>query len=383
MRIFPTTAIYRNFAFPRSDKKVFYVVPLTSYMSVTTKNCSDLLFSNIINKNLQNQNTESNLSKNMSKYEPRKSIYVLGIVIAAVVLLSTTMIYYNPPVQDVPKFTDRRKHQVRVSVNSEIALSQSMKTIYEQICLIDKEKTDLIKNIDFQSTTNDELRDLFHQIIMNPHIGRCTTLQRFGGFYRSDCKYWDGQKFMCMPDVYEDIENNECLIYSFGIANDYSFEQALGLLGCKVFTFDPYVRYPPKIAKNVYFEKLGVANRNDPPNLLKTLSSIFSAKNHSNTKITYLKIDIEGNEIDGLDEWLKSGALDNVQQIALEYHLEDTISTMNLFKALLNLYFVGDYRLISFDLNGCGRNQIGHYIKFAEIVLMKTSKQSPCIERVV
>ena len=321
--------------------------------------------------------------KNMSKYETRKSIYVLGIVIAAVVLLSTTMRYYNPPVQDVPKFTDRRKHQVRVSVNSEISLSQSMKTIYEQICLIDKEKTELLKNIDFQSITNDELRDLFHQIIMNPHNGRCSTLQRFGGVYRPDCKYWDGQKFMCMPDVYEDIENNECLIYSFGIANDYSFEQALGLLGCKVFTFDPYVRYPPKIAKNVYFEKLGVANRNDPPNLLKTLSSIFSAKNHSNTKITYLKIDIEGNEIDGLDEWLKSGALDNVQQIALEYHLEDTISTMNLFKVLLNLYIVGDYRLISFDLNGCGRNQIGHYIKFAEIVLMKTSKHSPCIERVV
>ena len=352
-------------------------------MSETTKNCSDLLFSNIINKNLQNQNTESNLSKNMSKYEPRKSIYVLGIVIAVVVLLSTTMRYYNPPVQDVPKFTDRRKHQVRVSVNSEIALSQSMKTIYEQICLIDKEKTDLIKNIDFQSTTNDELRDLFHQIIMNPHIGRCTTLQRFGGFYRSDCKYWDGQKFMCMPDVYEDIENNECLIYSFGIANDYSFEQALGLLGCKVFTFDPYVRYPPKIAKNVYFEKLGVANRNDPPNLLKTLLSIFSAKNHSKTKITYLKIDIEGNEIDGLDEWLKSGALDNVQQIALEYHLQDTISTLKFFKAVMSLYFKGDYRLISYDLNGCARTKHAEYHKFAEIVLMRTSKRSPCIEHIV
>ena len=352
-------------------------------MSETTKNCNDLLFSSVINKNLQNQNTESNLSKNMSKYEPRKSSCVLGIVIAAVVLLSTTMIYYNPPVQDVPKFTDRRKHQVRVSVNSEIALSQSIKTIYEQICLIDKEKTELLKNIDFQSITNDELRDLFHQIIMNPHNGRCTALQRFGGVYRSDCKYWDGQKFMCMPDVYEDIENNECLIYSFGIANDYSFEQALGLLGCKVFTFDPYVRYPPKIAKNVYFEKLGVANKNDPPNLLKTLSSIFSAKNHSNTKITYLKIDIEGNEIDGLDEWLKSGALDNVQQIALEYHLQDTISTLKFFNAVMNLYFKGDYRLISYDLNGCAKCDLNAgYHKAAEIVLMRTSKRSPCIERI-
>ena len=48
---------------------------------------------------------------------------------------------------------------------------------------------------------------------------------------------------------------------------------------------------------------------------------------------------------------------------------------MNLFKVLLNLYFEGDYRLISFDLNGCGRNKIGDYIKFAEIVLMKTSKK--------
>ena len=352
-------------------------------MSETTKTYSDLLFCNIINKSLQNQNTESNLSKNMSKYEPRKSIFVLGIVIAAVVLVSTTLRYYNPPVQDVPKFTDRRKHQVRVSVNSEISLSQSMKTIYEQICLIDKEKTELLKNIDFQSTTNDELRDLFHQIIMNPHIGRCTTLQRFGGFYRSDCKYWDGQKFMCMPDVYEDIENNECLIYSFGVANDYSFEQALGRLGCKVFAFDPYVSYPPKIAKNVYFEKLGVANKNDPTRLLKTLSSIFSAKNHSNTKITYLKIDIEGHEIEGLEQWLKSGALDNVQQIALEYHLKDTISTLKFFQAVMSLYFIGDYRLISYDLNGCARTKHTEHYKYAEIVLMRTSKRSSCIERIV
>ena len=319
----------------------------------------------------------------MSKSQPWKAIFVFGMVIAAVVLLASTARYYNPPVQDVPKFTDRRKRQVRVYVNPELELSQSMKNIYQQICSIDKEKTELIKNIDFQSMTNDALRDLFHQIIMDPHIGRCTVLQRLGGFYRYPCKYWDGQKFMCMPDIYEDIENHRCLIYSFGISSDYTFEQAVGRLGCEVFAFDPYVSYPPKLAKNVYFEKLGVAARNDPPNLLATLSSIFSSKNHSNTKIAYLKLDIEGHEIDGLEEWLKSGALDNVQQIALEYHLEDTISTMNLFKAILNLYFVGDYRLISFDLNGCGRNEIGHYIKFAEIVLMKTSKQSPCIERVV
>ena len=282
--------------------------------------------------------------------------------------------------QDRPKFNDRRNLKITTSLNPNISISHSMGDFNHNICLIDKEKTDLMKDIDFKSQTNEEIQDMYNKIIMNPHIGRCTSLKRFGGFYNSECKYWDGHKFMCMDDLQEDIRNNKCLIYSFGIGKDYSFEQILGRLGCRVLAFDPTVSYPSKLGKNVSFEKLGLGARNDPANMLESLMSILSKHGHKNSKISYLKIDIEGGEVEGLQEWFASGSLNNVQQIALEYHLLDTKSTLTFFHAISNLYFEGDFRLISYDLNGCDRAKYRAYHKYAEIVLMRNNQQNPCLE---
>ena len=68
-------------------------------------------------------------------------------------------------------------------------------------------------------------------------------------------------------------------------------------------------------------------------------------------------MDIEQAELEGLPAWLASGALDNVQQIALEIHLtEDVNVSVNFLKTLKKLYFEGNFRLISYEPNGCYRN---------------------------
>jgi hypothetical protein len=60
---------------------------------------------------------------------------------------------------------------------------------------------------------------------------------------------------------------------------------------------------------------------------------------HTRANISYLKMDIEGNELKCLPVWLKSGVLDNVKQIALEFHLDRTImTTINFMKTLKELY---------------------------------------------
>ena len=38
------------------------------------------------------------------------------------------------------------------------------------------------------------------------------------------------------------------------------------------------------------------------------------------------------------------------------------------------------FPLISYDLNGCDRAKYRAYHKYAEIVLMRNNKQSPCLE---
>ena len=88
-----------------------------------------------------------------------------------------------------------------------------------------------------------------------------------------------------MDDLKSDLENGDCLIYSFGIDKDWSFEDLMGELGCKVYAHDPTVDFPRVRSDNVFFEKVGVAAKTEEQNNLKDLSSILLANGHSNTKI--------------------------------------------------------------------------------------------------
>ena len=44
----------------------------------------------------------------------------------------------------------------------------------------------------------------------------------------------DGDKSICLDTLYDDIINKNCLIYSFGLSDDWTFEENMANLGCKV-----------------------------------------------------------------------------------------------------------------------------------------------------
>ena len=44
----------------------------------------------------------------------------------------------------------------------------------------------------------------------------------------------DGTKLVCLDELYVDLKNKSCLIYSFGLADDWTFEEYMASLGCKV-----------------------------------------------------------------------------------------------------------------------------------------------------
>ena len=268
---------------------------------------------------------------------------------------------------------------VETNVNPKLSNESAHHKIYEFICKEDKAQTSLIK-IDFTSKSPEDLQMLFHEFVQNPHLGRCSSLKRFGGKYQKACQYFDGHKFVCLPELQYDIKKDECLIYSFGVSTEWSFEKAMNDFGCQVLMFDPTVNYPKELGDKLSFEKLGVAARRNEEKQLDTFSSILRRNGHLDRKITYLKVDVEGAEVDGLLDWLESGALKNVQQLGLEFHLPDTATTLEFFYALLKLYSLTDFRLVSFDFNGCGRNYDSWYTKYAEIVLMRSGKESICFE---
>ena len=102
-----------------------------------------------------------------------------------------------------------------------------------------------------------------------------------------------------------------------------------------------------------------------------------------NEKISYLKLDIEGHELEVLPNALKEGLLTNVQQIGMEFHLKGNAKKTNhLIGILKKLYFEENFRLISYDVNACYKNMVNtprkHY-HLAEIVLLKITDYDKCV----
>ena len=45
---------------------------------------------------------------------------------------------------------------------------------------------------------------------------------------------FDGHKFVCADDFLQSDDDEKCLVYSFGLSDDTSFEEAMAGAGCEV-----------------------------------------------------------------------------------------------------------------------------------------------------
>lgn len=84
----------------------------------------------------------------------------------------------------------------------------------------------------------------------------------FGGVWLGGYGCLDGHKFVCLDNLYEDVLKNECLIYSFGINNEWSFEENMISMGCTIRSFDPTIDGSSKPETDlVTFQKIGLADQ--------------------------------------------------------------------------------------------------------------------------
>ena len=272
---------------------------------------------------------------------------------------------------------------------------ESLKKAMRAVCKQNKVQENLIKKVDLDSLSTEKLRNLYYEFITKASQGLCPNWIRLGGgFARNGCH--DGQKYVCLPPLLKDIERKSCLVYSFGIRDDWSFEKEIRDLGCKVLTFDPSVDYPSELDKDISFEKLGLGNwkRDGNPELkkrMKNLKTILEDHKHLSANISYMKIDIEGAELEGLLEWQNSGALSHVHAIGMEYHLEASWMSeskhaqyKSMLKALQKLYVETNFRLVHYEFNLCYMRHVDWVAKvhgypaFSEIVIMRTNENDLC-----
>ncbi|XP_059083146.1 uncharacterized protein LOC131880505 isoform X2 [Tigriopus californicus] len=160
-------------------------------------------------------------------------------------------------------------------------------------------------------------------------------------------KCWDGVKYFCLDDLPE----SGCLIYSFGISRDTSFETQMVSLNCTVYGYDHTIGIPPTgreltLGLTVY----GLAVDNVTEENKTTFYDAMASHGHLDKPITYLKVDIEGHEVKNFQNWMDTNALLNVQQIGLEMH---TRKGPENFIAMVNILDRMGFKLISYDVNSC------------------------------
>jgi len=141
----------------------------------------------------------------------------------------------------------------------------------------------------------------------------------------------DGGKWVCGLDRI--AKQDKCVIYSFGINDDSSFESALlkRAPGCEVWGYDfsvehwgPQITNDPELRDRAHFHPWALGGSDDHGEHTHpkywTLQSLMSLNGHA--FIDILKIDTEGAEFDALTSFVNAHAhgLLPIGQLQLEIH---------------------------------------------------------------
>ena len=151
-------------------------------------------------------------------------------------------------------------------------------------------------------------------------------------------------------------EPSKCIIYSFGVNDEWSFEDVMGVYGCQIFAFDPAGEVADHDrSDNIHFYNMGIASQNIDRGFngrnLRTLSAVYEMlkSRHGEVNIDYLKMDIEFGEWDVLPQILQSGMMDKVVQLAVEIHFKPD-GNINWHRRFVQIIkSIEDYGMVRFS----------------------------------
>ncbi|XP_037086603.1 uncharacterized protein LOC119107288 [Pollicipes pollicipes] len=177
------------------------------------------------------------------------------------------------------------------------------------------------------------IKDLF-TYLTQPNSAACQKVARFGGKamlrIEDHVPIMDGQKYICMDPELSLHTTDDCLVYSFGISTDWSFDWEMEGFGCTVFAFDPSINASSTDWQQgaISFLQYGVGawdHVSDEGWQIRTLDTIVEFLQHSERSIHYLKMDVEFTEFEVLRQQVirgqQSPLFRNVQQLGVELHI--------------------------------------------------------------
>ena len=165
----------------------------------------------------------------------------------------------------------------------------------------------------FHPRTNgaSEVANAWYQNNVEPSI-TCPQEERIGA-------HGEGGKWMCNIEALK--EKKDCLIYSVGSENDFSWEEEVKRRApnCEIHVFDHTVANASNKPDDVFFHKWGLTENESHRNPnMKSLSEIIKALRHENRRLDVFKIDCEGCEWQTYKTWFTSGV--QIVEILVETH---------------------------------------------------------------
>lgn len=184
-----------------------------------------------------------------------------------------------------------------------------------------------------------------------PPVASCPDIRRLG-------RLGDGGKWICGMSLLTSRIDKPCLVYSFGISTDASFEEEILLrTSCMIYAFDPSIGSLPKPSfidliywdelkrTRIIFHKLALSDSSGSSKqhaLMAHLYDIMNRYNHS--YIDILKVDIEGAEWLLFDDLFQNSNKERtplpVGQLLIELHYQSMTKTNNFFKGMQSLGFL-------------------------------------------
>ncbi|XP_043196395.1 uncharacterized protein LOC122367416 [Amphibalanus amphitrite] len=212
------------------------------------------------------------------------------------------------------------------------------------------------------------LRELF-TYLTKPHPRACHKKARFGGYgarrLRDNRQVQDGQKYVCMDGEFTLHTSRRCLVYSFGISTDWSFDWDMEWFGCEVLAFDPSIDLASgSMNGTISFLRYGIGAWDHVTRegwQIRTLDTFMRYLGHQERTVHYLKMDVEFDEFEVLRQQVmlghRSPLATNVEQLGVELHLTSFLPVWKhmtfyreMYKTFLALQQMG-YYLFHYEQN--------------------------------